>query len=127
MSERKPRNIKKALLLVGATILFLSTYIICVQTFPEITLTVFTVALAGFSIAYVVYNRGFSRKNVKMEDLPMSWSTAEKHEFIEDGRRRLERSSWMLLVIIPLVIVYAYEAINLFLLPQIASAIGMEI
>ena len=127
MSEKKPGNIKRALLLIGATLLFLSTYIICVQTFPELTLTVFTVALAGFSIAYVVYNRGFSRKNVKMEDLPMSWSTAEKHEFIEDGRRRLERSSWMLLVIIPLMIVYAYEAINLFLLPQIASAIGMEI
>ena len=127
MSEKQPRNIKKALLLVGATLLFLATYIICVQTFPEITLTVYTLALAGFSIAYVVYNRGFSRKNVKMEDLPMSWSTAEKHEFIEDGRRRLERSSWMLLVIIPLVIVYAYEAISLFLLPQIASAIGMEI
>ena len=127
MSDKKPGNIKRALLLIGATLLFLSTYIICVQTFPELTLTVFTVALAGFSIAYVVYNRGFSRKNVKMEDLPMSWSTAEKHEFIEDGRRRLERSSWMLLVIIPLVIVYAYEAINLFLLPQIASAIGMEI
>ena len=127
MSEKKPGNIKRALLLIGATLLFLSTYIICVQTFPEITLTVFSVALASFSIAYVVYNRGFSRKNVKMEDLPMSWSTAEKHEFIEDGRRRLERSSWMLLVIIPLVIVYAYEAINLFLLPQIASAIGMEI
>lgn len=127
MSERKPRNIKKALLLVGATVLFLSTYIICVATFPELTLAVYTAALAGFSIAYVVYNRGFSRKNVKMEDLPMSWSTAEKHEFIEDGRRRLERSSWMLLVIIPLVIVYAYEVINLFLLPQIASAIGMEI
>ena len=127
MSEKSPRNIKRALMLVGTTVLFLSTYIICVGTFPVATLTVFTAALAVFSIAYVVYNRGFSRKNVKMEDLPMEWSIEEKHEFIADGRRRLEKSSWMLLVIIPLIMVYAYEALNLYVLPGFASLIGMEI
>ena len=126
MSEKKPHNLKKPLLLLGSTALFLATYIICVGTFPTITLALYTALLAVFSLAYVIYNRGFSRKNVKLEDLPMEWSVDEKHEFIEDGRRRLKKSEWMLLIIIPLIIVYAYELISLFLLPHVASLIGME-
>lgn len=90
-------------------------------------MTIYMVAFAALLIAYIIYNRAFTRKGVTVEMLPDAWSDEEKKEYIEDGKRRIERSSWMLMIIIPLLITFIAEAMYLFvwlglLEPMISSA-----
>ncbi len=90
-------------------------------------MTLYMVAFAALLIAYIIYNRAFTRKGVTEEMLPDAWSDEEKKEYIEDGKRRIERSSWMLMIIIPLLITFIAEAMYLFvwlglLEPMISSA-----
>ena len=78
----------------------------------------------GFGVAYVVYNRGFSRKNVTKDMLPDSWSEEEKDNFIGDGKRRLERSKWMLMFIFAFAVVFAVDAVELFVIPLFGGLFG---
>ena len=81
---------------------------------------------AGFLIAYIVYNRGFTRKDVTREMLPDTWSEEKKNEFIEDTKRRYENSKWMLTVIIPIMIPIALDAIVLFTWPIVQNLLGLK-
>ncbi len=119
------KNAKKTvLLLIANTVIMLALYLLFVNINATVTLIVFTVVAAGFSFSYVIYNRGFSRRGVTAEMLPDEWSYEKKCEFIEDGKRRMEKSKWMLTVILPIIVVYAFELFNLFLLPMIENLIG---
>ena len=53
------------------------------------------------------------------EDLPADWGEEEKIEYIADGKRRLEKSKWMLTVLLPLIVIYGYEIVELFIIPMI--------
>ena len=86
-----------------------------------ITFAVYMVIFAAFSFSYVIYNRGFSRKKLTPDMLPDSWSYAEKTAFIEDGKKRLEKSKWMLTVIIPLIAIAGYLMIDLYVIPNFAK------
>ncbi len=125
--DKKGFGKKHLIMLFANTVLLLGLYLICVRFFPLVTLIACAVVTAGVCFAYVIYNRGFTRKNLKPEDLPNTWSYEQKTEFIEDGKRRLERSKWVLTVIIPLIVIYAYEIIDIFILPTVAELIGLEI
>ena len=84
----------------------------------KITFIVYMVVFAAFMFAYVIYNRGFSRRNLTTDMLPDRWSYKEKLDFIEDGQARLERSKWMLTVIIPLIAIAGYLLLDLYVLPN---------
>lgn len=80
----------------------------------------------GFLIAYIIYNRGFTRKGITIDMLPDSWSKEKKEEYIADGKRRQESSKWMLSVIIPFLITFIAEAIYLFLWQGVLENIFAE-
>jgi predicted nucleic acid-binding Zn ribbon protein len=69
---------------------------------------------AALIITYLIYNRGFVNKDVTEDMLPSDWSEEKKQAFLEDNRRRAERSRWMMIVIIPFIIVFMCEALYLF-------------
>jgi len=71
---------------------------------------VFAVAL----IAYLAYNRGFVNKNVTAEMLPADWSEEKKEAFLAAEKARVQKSRWMLTVIIPFIVVFMCEALYLF-------------
>ena len=79
----------------------------------------YMVALALTAFAYVIYNRGMSRKGVSEDMLPDEWDADRKREYVEDGKKRLRRSRWMLSFIIAFVVTFAAEAIVLFFVPLI--------
>ena len=79
----------------------------------------YMVALALTAFAYVIYNRGMSRKGVSEDMLPDEWDADRKREYVEDGKKRLGRSRWMLSFIIAFVVTFAAEAIVLFFVPLI--------
>ncbi len=77
-------------------------------------MTVYFVIFAGVLIAYLIYNRAFVNKDVTVDMLPMEWSQDRKVNFVEDNRRRAEKSRWMVTVIIPFAIVFLIDALYLF-------------
>ncbi len=119
-------NVKTLLMLIANTVILLALYLLFVSINATVTLIVFTVVAAGFSFGYVIYNRGFSRRNVTPEMLPPEWSYEKKCEFIEDGKRRMEKSKWMLTVILPIIVVYAFELFNIYLMPLIENALKIS-
>ena len=65
--------------------------------------------------AYIIYNRGLIPRNLTPEQLPESWTDAQKQEFLADAERRNNRSKWMLTIIFPLCITFCYEIIFLYI------------
>ena len=86
--------------------------------FPAV-MFVYMASLAILFVAYIIYNRGFSRKGVTVDMLPSEWSEEKKLEFIENGKVRLEKSKWLLIFIISLMFTFIAEAFALFVFPMI--------
>lgn len=68
----------------------------------------------GFLVAYVAYNRAFTRKNVTADMLPDDWSDEKKQSYIENGAERMRKSRWMLSVIIPFLVTFIADTLYLF-------------
>ena len=92
---------------------------------PIVAPVVFWVAFAGFLAAYLIYNRAFSRKNVTVDMLPREWTAEQKENYLSDGKRRMEKSKWMLYIIIPIFVPIALDALYLFTLPLIQNLFGI--
>ena len=79
------------------------------------------IALGALLIAYLIYNRGFTRKGVTEEMLPADWSQEKKAEYIEDAKRRASRSKWMISVMLQLLITILLDAVYLFTWPIVQN------
>ena len=74
---------------------------------------------------YLIYNRGFSRKNVTEEMLPSDWSDEKKSEFIENANKRLHRSRWLLVLILSFLFTFAVDIFELIVFPSIFDLLGI--
>lgn len=132
--SQHPGNQKKPLSPAAArqaALLFVNTIILIAIYFgtqnigqPIISMIVtgaYWLILAVFAIVYVAYNRGFTRKGITVDMLPDSWSYEKKYEYVEDAKRRQERSKWMLAVIIPFMITVLIDAVYLFTWPMVQN------
>lgn len=81
-----------------------------------VVMLVYSLVLLGFGLAYLIYNRFFYKKGITKDQLPDSMTPEQKDAFIKDGELRLERSRWMLLIILPLLITFLIDALDLFVL-----------
>ncbi len=91
-----------------------------------VVMIVYFVAFAAILITYLAYNRAFVNKDVTVDMLPPEWSEERKQAFVEDNRRRAERSRWMVMLIIPFVTVFLVESLFLFIWdPYIAPLLGL--
>jgi membrane protein insertase Oxa1/YidC/SpoIIIJ len=128
--ERKPLNrsaLRRLILLVVNTLLFFTVYRVLIyygdmtqKTFGSfVVMVTYMALLLGFVLAYLIYNRFLYRKGITREQLPDDWSEEEKTAFIEDGERRLKRSSWMMLIIFPLIFTFLMDAIDLFIIDEV--------
>lgn len=113
-----PETKRKATILIISSLASLFIYYgLTAINIPALQLGVMVAYMATFGItlvAYIAYNRAFTRKNVTIDMLPDTWSKEQKEEYIADGERRLKKSEWMLMVIIPLLVTFAAEAMYLF-------------
>lgn len=105
------------LLLVNLAVCFALFFVGAELNF-EITFIVYMVVFAAVAFTYLIYNRGFSRRRLTPDMLPDTWSYKEKLDFIEDGRVRLEKSKWMLTLLIPLIAIAGYLLVDLYVLPN---------
>ena len=90
----------------------------------DAVLTVYMGVTTALLIAYLVYNRGFSRRGITEEMLPPEWSEEKKREFIDSARVRFQRSRWLLVILSSLFLVFVIDAIDIIILPIIKGAFG---
>ena len=113
-----PDAVKRLVLLILVTLAVLRFYRVMMNFYYfEIVMISYMVLSVGFVLAYVIYNRGFSRRGITREMLPEDWSEEQKSEFIEDGENRKKKSRWLLIPIFAFVFTFAIDAIELFVLP----------
>lgn len=120
------KNRKYLIPLALNTVLFYGVYGVLSNT-PACTavMWIYAVALLGFALAYVIYNHGFYKKNITPEMLPSSMSDEEKQAFIDDGKRRIEKSKWMITIIFPLVVTFMIDMVILFMVEPIIKTMGL--
>lgn len=74
---------------------------------------------AGFLIAYIIYNRGFTRDNITPDMLPDTMSEHEKLAFIQSGAERKRKSKWMIVVLFAAFVPLAIDFIVLTAIPTL--------
>ena len=118
------KNLRYLLILIVNTVLFFAVYRVLLY-YAELTdetvysfcvMLLYMALLLGFVLAYLIYNRFLYRKNLTVQDLPDTMSPEEKQAFIDDGKERLKKSKWMMLIILPLVVTFLIDAVDLFIL-----------
>lgn len=108
----------RLLVLIVLTMTLLAVYRFFLDTrFFLVVMTVYMVAFTVLAVGYVVYNRGFSRKNVTADMLPESWTEEAKNEYIESGIRRQKKSRWVLMLIFAIGFTFAFDVMELFVIP----------
>ncbi len=121
---RENQKLRYMVILIVNTILFLSVYRVLLH-YADLTqnayysfcaMILYMALFLGFLLGYLIYNRFLYRKNLTVEDLPDTMSAEEKEAFVADGKARLQKSKWMMLIILPLVITFLVDAVDLFIL-----------
>lgn len=108
-------NWRLLLMLIGNTIIVFAIYRIALNfIFFEFVLGAYMLITLGLVLGYVIYNRGFSRRGITVDMLPDSMSYEEKQEFVADAERRAKKSKWMLTLILPFVLTFLFDAVELF-------------
>ena len=130
IKDISPEAKRRAVMITANTVL-LSVIYFGSMALPQLMLSMIVTigycsAFASLLIAYVIYNRGFTRKNVTEDMLPDSWNKEKKQQYIEDGKKRYDDSKWMLTVIIPIMIPIALELISLCTWPMIQNLLGLK-
>lgn len=130
MSEKQPSKFKKSSWIYLILLILLSAIVFAVYRFMiyycffEAALISYMAIETVFVLAYVIYNRGFSRRGVTAEMLPESWSDEKKEKFIENGVKRFEKSKWMLIVILAFLLTFLIDMIELWIIPFLLDLIS---
>ena len=104
-------------LIINSLLVMLVYYGAMAINVPLISMLVtfaYMLIFGGFLVAYVAYNRAFTRKNVTADMLPDDWSDEKKQSYIENGAERMRKSRWMLSVIIPFLVTFIADTLYLF-------------
>ncbi len=118
-------NILRTLCLVAVTMIVFCLYRFLLNRFYfEYVLIPYMSIATVATLAYVIYNRGFSRKGLTPEMLPDTMSSEEKAEFIDDGKRRLRKSRPLLIVVVAFAFTFIVDIIELFVIPFIQNIFG---
>lgn len=120
-AEQKAKDKKKIariLVTVALSVILLVFYrfSLAFEFFPYV-MWGYMIALTVLVLVYILYNRGFSRKGVTVDMLPDEWSEERKTEFVDSAKRRMDRSRWILILMIGLLVTFLVDAIELFVIP----------
>jgi len=99
-------------------------YRFLLNVFYIYTLIAYMVIFTALLLSYLIYNRGMSRRGITVDMLPNDWSAEEKQRFVQDGKDRIHRSRWMLLLIVAFLFTFAADFIELYFLPMMQGWIS---
>lgn len=116
MNKRKfLSGLARILAILVVTFVFLFFYLFAARQSWRFVYWIYYAALAALGVAYVVWNRGFTRMGVSRDMLPAAWDEAEKDRFLSDAARWRRQSRCLLYLIIPLCLTFLYDIVVLFL------------
>ncbi len=125
LRAKRKSAIWKLVLLISVTAVIFGFYRYMLTTrFFVYVLAAYLTTLTVLVLVYIIYNRGMSRKNVTPDMLPDSWDYSQKEEYIENGKKRLKKSEWMLMPILGFVFTIAFELLELYVLPYLSALLG---
>lgn len=125
--EEKVRAAKttltRFLLIIVNTVLFYTVYYLLANgragfVLSQVVMWTYFALLLGFFCAYIIYNKGFTMVDRSADSFPEDWSYEKMCAVTEEGKRRKEKSKWMLLIIIPLMFTFMFDMIDLFILDR---------
>ena len=117
LPEQK-KGIRRMLILVANTLILVTLYYLLPGLgffyMPHIYL------LGGGALAlwFVIYNRGFNTRGKTADMLPDTLPLEKRQRMIEEGEKRFEKTRWVLLILLPLMLVFLVDTIYLFLIPE---------
>lgn len=124
MNEQKDGSIKKRkvfyilfTIALSAVLFAFYRFSLFIGFFFPVVMWVYIVALAVLTLTYIFYNRGFLRKGVTVEMLPLEWKEEKKRDFVRDAEDRIKRSAWMLSFMVSFFATFLLDAFELFVLP----------
>jgi hypothetical protein len=82
-------------------------------------MVLYAVIGAGFLIAYIIYNRAFTRDNITPDMLPDTMSEHEKLAYIQSGVERKRKSRWMIVVLFAAFVPLAIDFLILTAIPTL--------
>ena len=113
------------LLLIGNSTLILSVYFILNALQFGAIFFIYMGISAVLILIYVIYNRGFVYKDATPEMLPSSMPAEEQERILGEAKARMDRSRWMLTLIVPFVLAFMLDALYLFVLSDILANSGL--
>lgn len=118
---------RRALLLIACTLAGLMIYFGCVSVGFAHVFFVYIGLAAVLTVSYVVYNRGFVLKGATPDALPDTIPYEQREAMIAEAAQRLQRSQWMLMLLIPTVVALLVDACYLFFLADAMEALGLSL
>ncbi len=123
--EQAARARRRMLLLIGTTALSLVVYFgVAALGFAPI-LFVYAGLAGAMLLAYVIVNQGFVYRGATADMLPDTLTGEKKQEILAAAERRAERSRWMLIVFIALVVPLFLDALYLFVAQNLLARLGV--
>ena len=121
---KENQKLRYLVILIVNTVLFFGVYRVLLHYadlaqnayYSFCVMILYMALLLGFVLGYLIYNRFLYRNGLTTEDLPDTMSAEEKEAFIADGKERLRKSKWVMLIVLPLVITFLVDAVDLFVL-----------
>ena len=119
LASIKRFNFKLVLTLCACIILFLSVFLVLWDLGFEIPVSIAYGVITLITAAWYIFaNRGMVGKLPKEEELPPTWDKNERQAFLEDLRARRKKTKRAMLILIPMIIVFAYKILDLYLFPD---------
>lgn len=119
MKEKNKRMLRfglSALLILAITFVLLLFYELSVRLVWEPVFWIYFAVLAAASLFVALYNRGFSRRFMRRDELPRAWSEAQKDAFFAEADLWWRRTRPILLfLVLPLFLCFAFDILCLFL------------
>lgn len=114
----KKKAIRRILILIANT-LGLATLYYVIPAFGFYYMPhIYLILGGGLAVWYVLYNHGFNTHGKTAEMLPDSLPLEERQHMIAEGTRRFEQTRWVLLILLPILLVFLFDTIYLFMIPE---------
>lgn len=113
---------KRIIALSVNIILFLGIFLVAWDNGLELIISaIYGVVTLAVALYYILYNRGTIGKLPTPEMLPVTWDKAEREAFLADLKARREKSKWAMLILIPMIVVFGYKALEITLFGRFPS------
>ena len=113
---------KRIIALSVNIILFLGIFLVAWDNGLELIISaIYGVVTLAVALYYILYNRGTIGKLPTPEMLPVTWDKAEREAFLADLKARREKSKWAMLILIPMIVVFGYKALEITFLGRFPS------